>query len=492
MYFILTNTFIMKQKDLLTIVLFLIMTSAFAQNNRANDHSQIYNSDSYSYTNKLLKRNFIDMMISNLSTGSKVGGQLEPNNKSLDINKQSLDSIIAFYQEDENEKTLYTYDIKGNIIRVIDYIKEENSEWRSKYKIEYTYDEDNNTEMQVSYKNDTLLNQWLQSYKHEYTYNDIGKEVKDLVYKWGSEANEWNLNSKTEKTYNNEGYEILITGFVWEESTNEWENCCKEESSYDEEGNLESEYGFNWDKELNQWTNKSREDYTYNENQEPIVYIYYSWISDVWLESHKKEYKYDEYNQLFQTIQYGWDLEEQWLNDSKITNIFDEVGNTVQEIEYDWNEGDQIWMNDYKYDISYDLAYLMTEVLWPFEDDEVIASVNMPIEIKAYFWNSDISDWDQEVQGNFYYSDFEYDFLDERETVEAQIYPNPVDKQFSIHFSEVYQQSEIQLYDIQGRIVFQKQIQNGESINIEHLDTGVYVYLLNIEGKTQRGKLIKR
>ena len=82
--------------------------------------------------------------------------------------------------------------------------------------------------------------------------------------------------------------------------------------------------------------------------------------------------------------------------------------------------------------------------------------------------------------------------MNERETVEAQIYPNPVDRQFSVHFSDIYQQTEIQLYDIQGRIVFQKQIQNGESINIEHLDTGVYVYLLNIEGKTQRGKLIKR
>jgi len=134
----------------------------------------------------------------------------------------------------------------------------------------------------------------------------------------------------------------------------------------------------------------------------------------------------------------------------------------------------------------------MTEVLLSFEDDEVIASVNILIEIKGYFWNSDISDWDQEVQGNFYYSDFEYDLLNDKETVEAQIYPNPVDKQFSIRFSDVYQQTEIQLYDIQGRIVFQKQLQNGENINIEHLDTGVYVKLLNIEGKTQRGKLVKR
>ncbi len=474
----------MKQKIILSALFVLLMTFAFAQNNKQNDHSQAQYSNGSSYINKLLKRNIDDMLMPNI--------QYKLDEKSSNINKQRLDSIIAFYQEDENEKTLFTYDIRGNMISTVYYLLENDTEWIIKLKIEYIYDENNNKTTSIRYALDTLLNQWVNSHKYEYTYNDTGKEVKELIYEWDLDINEWLLNWKNERTYNSQGYELSSIGFGWVESANEWENCCKQESHYDEEGNLVWEYNFNWDQDLSGWVNRSRREYTYSENQELLIYIYYSWVSDLWLEAYKTEYTYAENGQLFEKIQFGWSSEEQWLNDSKITNLFDEVGNTIQMMEYQWNEGDSVWMNDYEIDIYYDLAYLMTEVLWPFEDDEMIYGINMPVEMNGYFWSSDNNDWAKEFQGSYYYSDYEYDLLDEKETIKAQLYPNPVDKQFSIHFSDIYQQIEMQLYDIQGQIVLQKHIQNGENINIENLKAGVYVYLLNIEGKTQRGKLIKK
>ena len=475
----------MKQKIILSALFVLLMTFAFAQNNKQNDNSQTQYSNSYSFMNKLLKRNIDDQLMPNI--------QYKLNDKSSNINKQRLDSIIAFYQDDETEKTLFTYDIKGNIIRDVDFYQDNiSSQWILKFKTDYTYDENNNIVLFISYRRDTILNQWVNSHKHEFTYNNLEQEIKELLYEWDLNINEWILNFKSERIYNNQGYELSVTGFGWVESASEWENCCKQENSYDEEGNLEWKYSFNWDQDLSLWINRSRREYTYGENQELLIYIYYSWVSDLWLEGQKTEYIYDENGQLFQIMQYGWDSEEQWLNDSKTTSIFDEAGNTIQMMEYEWNEGDSVWMNDYEYDIYYDLSYLMTEVLWPFEDDEMINAVNMPVEMNGYFWSSDIGDWANEFQGNFYYSNYEYELLNEKETIKAQLYPNPVDKQFSIHFSDAYQKIEIQLYDIQGRIVLQKYIKNGENINIEHLETGIYVYSLNIEGKTQRGKLIKR
>lgn len=70
-----------------------------------------------------------------------------------------------------------------------------------------------------------------------------------------------------------------------------------------------------------------------------------------------------------------------------------------------------------------------------------------------------------------------------------QVVPNPILSSFSV---SGFTSALISLYDLQGRLIFQKQITNNEIIEIKHLQSGVYIIQIKEENKIQTNKLIKK
>ena len=71
-------------------------------------------------------------------------------------------------------------------------------------------------------------------------------------------------------------------------------------------------------------------------------------------------------------------------------------------------------------------------------------------------------------------------------------YPNPVKEQMRMHFSPDVQPKQIELYDLQGRLV-RVQRSNFKSIDMSHLPAGTYMLRVALEdGKTYSDKVVKK
>jgi hypothetical protein len=64
------------------------------------------------------------------------------------------------------------------------------------------------------------------------------------------------------------------------------------------------------------------------------------------------------------------------------------------------------------------------------------------------------------------------------------IYPNPAQTQISLGLTEPTQ---VQIKDINGKVIFNAQVGLGQTIDIQAFESGVYL----IEGAQQKGKFIK-
>jgi hypothetical protein len=82
------------------------------------------------------------------------------------------------------------------------------------------------------------------------------------------------------------------------------------------------------------------------------------------------------------------------------------------------------------------------------------------------------------------------------ETENVIIYPNPASEIINIEFKKsLTDKSEIQLFDISGKLFFKQEIINKDRIEIDisHLNSGVYIIEINSEnGFSERHKLIKK
>jgi len=77
-------------------------------------------------------------------------------------------------------------------------------------------------------------------------------------------------------------------------------------------------------------------------------------------------------------------------------------------------------------------------------------------------------------------------WLDQIDELEGglRIYPNPAQTQ--IHL-DLQTPTQVQIKSLNGKVIFNELIEVGQSIDIQSLDSGIYL----IEGGRQKGKFIK-
>lgn len=72
------------------------------------------------------------------------------------------------------------------------------------------------------------------------------------------------------------------------------------------------------------------------------------------------------------------------------------------------------------------------------------------------------------------------------------VYPNPVQNQMSVQFSETISNASIQFYNNLGQKVFAKSnVQSNQIIDLNELNSGIYFYKISSENNIQTGKIIK-
>jgi len=83
-----------------------------------------------------------------------------------------------------------------------------------------------------------------------------------------------------------------------------------------------------------------------------------------------------------------------------------------------------------------------------------------------------------------------YNLIEINELQESlEFYPNPVSE--TLYLQNVDLDSEVKIFDIQGRLVLRKLLTGSQSVNIDGLESGLYIVVCETEKETKLGKFIK-
>jgi len=409
----------------------------------------------------------------------------------LNTTKHRLDSIIFDYSDASFGKEIHTYDSHGNCISSIEYSKASGATiWNNDYKTEKSYDIFGNIIQSINYSWLNTENRWRASVKYKYIYDGQGMGISKMLYIWNDDIQEWNLVWKEYQKFDLSGNIESVFYYNWQSDAKEWVKNIKYTYTYNAMNLLTSISKYSWLNESNTWEQVGDRYNNYSADNKLINSIYSIWNDNIATKQDKTDYTYDENGNKGLIISYTWSVEtNQWIEETKNEFTYDDLGNTNQFIAYNWS-ADSTWIIEGKFELLCSNDIMIDEVLWPYEEDDMFQIISMPISFSLQSLDND--EWVDDSEGVLYYSEFEYDYIDEKDSNDAQIFPNPAINIMSVQFPDTYKEADFQLYDLQGRMIMKREIQNKENINIENLLSGVYIYSISFDGKTERGKLIKR
>ncbi len=421
--------------------------------------------------------------------------------KSINADKQMLDTLIDYeWDEITNQwikdwKIEWSYDANENMTQGIDY--EWNGSlnlWAATYKGAYTYDTNGNMTQSIGYNWNESLSLWAATSKGEYTYDTNGNMTQNIDYDWDETTSQWLESWKDEYTYDANGNMTQGIEYNWDETTNQWVASTKYEYTYDTNGNMTQEIEYNWDETTNQWVEDYKIEYTYDTNGNMTQKIYYDWdeTTSQWLESYKDEYTYDANGNMTQEIDYVWDdTTSEWLENYKDEYTYDTNGNMTQNIDYDWDETTNQWVEDCKMLLSYNNTYTLQDLILPPYDLFWAGTNNMLTDIESYE-KDDTDTWVGTWKRMYRYSEQNVANVDNIGTIICTLYPNPASDYLYLEFSGQGGKATLDIFDTQGRKVMSEELHTTHKLNIEQLSTGIYFYNLQINGNQQSGKIIKQ
>lgn len=374
---------------------------------------------------------------------------------------------------------------------------------------------------------------------------DIKQALSSIISE-SFEGEQWNNEDNSQFMYDLNGFNTLQTNQLW---AGEWVDYDKSEQSYDPNGNLLVSTYYDWDDDNNTWVPSNEDSYTYNENGQLAVYIVAVWDANAWEEYIKSEFEYDGNGKLTEEIIYGWNaIEEEWIESWKGTYGYDGNGNMVLETSYSWNvewmplwktdltydadknvilevnsswkeannDWEFSWKDEYTYDengnmvalvdyewegdwnlswkseISYNNSYSIDELImpwWWFEDD-YITYRHMPITGTGYDYNAGSNDWDMSTRSTLSYAELDVTGINNPEGSSIKVYPNPATDYISFDLENGANETTVELYDLQGRLVLRQTVSAKTKIKVGHLNRGQYVYKIQHNDKSFGDKVI--
>ncbi len=361
------------------------------------------------------------------------------------------------------DKETIKYDDQGNATEIIWLIWDNDSgQWVNFGKFEFSYDGDGNMIQQIISDWDPDGSQWLEGLRTEMTYDGSGNILLSLWHSWDEDSGKLVLSLKEEYLYE-DGILTTLNEYTMEEG--EWALYFRTLYNYDNtaarksttSGTLSEKISQFWDSDGNAWFEFGKTLYAYNENDRLA-------LEEVW------EFSYTQF-MVAKTMQYeyAWDAD----------------GNMTSQIDKHWDEeltkGTNSWQNTSKSEWTFNKDYSVDDLYvpyWFFLDESNITFAHMPVSEEIYVYV--IEDWVMDSRQSAYYSDFSASTgIEDREEASLKIFPMPASETLTIKWNDSYANLRFELYDLTGKRVILRTIDNNETIGVNHLSGGMYLYKLS-------------
>lgn len=453
------------------------------------------------------------------------------NQKSTEALKQRMDSVELNYWNSyqevwESSKYHYGYDHRGqHILYYSDWTDFTSGEVSGEERNEYSYNADGSIAERNYFEWNEDSVDWENDSKELYSYDLSGNQTDYIRYSWDN-GEQWERRDSSINTFDAEGLLIEYNGFRWQD--NQWILRYFSTYTYEEHGWMEEHLHRMWYEDDQEWKNNIKWVYSYNDQGVMLTETRYDQevYEGAWAETYQMEHIFNEENQLTTTNSAHW-VAEQWEIYRTDTMSYNATGLLTEDRGYYLDEGvmrpDYIYLYSYdaygnlteyihhkwdrnlldiflyaKHVCTYDLSYSMEDVLlpnddtdWDYKHSQELFS-NIPLSIHVYHWESD--SWEDDMTMDYYYSEMNVIGVgvEEERLAVAQLYPNPVSDQLHVALPEGSSTATLALYEISGRQVLRRQLEQGEGLPVNFLPAGIYLYTLTVDGVIQSGKLVKR
>jgi len=450
------------------------------------------------------------------------------------------------YQYDENhnkiEAVYYEWDtVSGN--------------WRFRMKDEYAYNAEGTDTLYRSYTWDTETHEWVKRFKQERAYDSLGNILQEVRFGLDTLTGDWIVTQKGVSTYSPFADTVLLVLYErsdWLPDSSVWWTWAQEKFVYDSLGHLLERVHYSYDEETDTLKPYTCFEYAYNAagmqiqeirsrkdresgelmfdmkqvigydaNNNEILKATYDWDPDLgtWVGQRKQERTIDAFGQT--EINYEWDEEvNDWVTQAKEVKVDLSNDDSYRVLYYEWNDSTDLWEGVYAYELVYDAfgnRLLDSDFFWDetkndWRENRILEfeyDYSCPVEkailsseyayynsthimtlINEYRWDTLAHQATLFSSLTLYYSSIGGSLTEKLTEPALAVYPNPANSTLYVDVSETA--ARLDVYTLTGKKVLSEELRLGRNeLNISRLQSGIFVYTLNLGGTLHQGKFVK-
>jgi len=300
----------------------------------------------------------------------------------------ACDSAITYSNQNGIEKTIYTLDATGKLLKVV--YKDLNTTygvWVNHWQELYTYNSQGNRLSSLSQIWDINIGIWVNDGQSLYTYDDQGNQLSWLEQHWNTNIGSWVNAGQELYTYDAQGNQLSYLDQYWNTEIGSWVNIWQYLYSYDAQGNQLSRLGQSWNTDIGSWVNAWQDLYTYDASGNMLSALDQGWNTNIgsWVNNYQYLFTYDASNNMLSEIYQNWETNiGSWVNIWQYLYSYDPQGNQLSRLGQSWNTNIGSWVNTSQGLYTYDASKNMLSAL-----DQI--------------WNTNIGSWVNYEQTLFTY-----------------------------------------------------------------------------------------
>jgi hypothetical protein len=266
-----------------------------------------------------------------------------------------------------------------------------------------------------------------------------GQNVYTIIYdSWTSGS--WANSSKHIFTYDVNDYLIKTQIQRWDAQTNSYKIYSQVNYTNNSNGTIQQSIFQIWDNGTSSWNNLKRKTYTYNVFDKPLTIITDKWTNGNWENYNKQTNTYDANGYLTNS------LHQSWVNSTNSYQNFTQI--------------------DYTNNADGTLHQRISQI-----------------------WINSTNSWNNLDRGTYIYTNT----VDVCETDEVQftLFPNPGTDNINISL-ERESETTISVVDMQGKLIMTERFVGSQvSIDVKGIPSGIYLLIVQSDGKTGTTKFVK-